>query len=651
MSRSRKYPPDAKRKTLHLYPEDYELLQTSADESGRTLSEQLHIFLQERHQSSPPAPPKESTSHITEHLTNDKDLDLLEHFEHLASLLVRVHSMEDFTQLLKDFVEPYKSVDSCGFYLLDPLTQELKLHYAKDFTEEEQQEAEATAMERHPGMVLRTGKGFHIPDTAKDTQTQTSTRSSSVRSRLYMPLKWREQTIGVFGFANSTPNSFTQRHERLLSFICHLTSLSYENFLLLERLEQERQVLEERVKRRTASLLAAKEEVENISRLKDEFLSTMSHELRTPLHAILGYSEVLQDGLYGELTAKQHKTMKTIHDSGTQLLNLINGILDLGRMDAGPIHLDLQSVHLGDLASEVYDLMKDDAEKKQLTFHYKSEDTTSLLHADANRVRQIIANLVSNAIKFTPSGGDIGINVHMRGEENVCIEVWDTGCGIPEEKFQTLFQPFVQLDGSFSRVHGGTGLGLALVSKLVEAHGGEIHIESEVDQGTRFTVAFPAIPHRAFAVDPMMRFGGYTSLERPKRERFHPGSIRLLLVDDHIENIEPLKDHLLQQGFLAQFTTSGEEAIKLIEQNPPHILLLDIQMPKMDGIDLIRYLRANKQHASIHIIAVTAYESEFDRQRCLNAGADDYITKPYQIHKIMTLIHNAIGASPHMTQR
>lgn len=230
-----------------------------------------------------------------------------------------------------------------------------------------------------------------------------------------------------------------------------------------------------------------------VARLKDEFLASMSHELRTPLNSILGMTEALQDEIYGEISERQQKALRTIDTSGRHLLALINDILDLAKIESGQVELVIDAVDLAAVCESTIRLVQPTATKKAITIEHHHDADVKVMMADGRRVKQILINLLSNAIKFTPQGGRVGLEIV--GSRTPCsaitFTVWDTGVGIPEEAREHLFEPFVQVDSSLSRRYEGTGLGLALVKRMAELHGGTVAVESQIDQGSRFIVKLP----------------------------------------------------------------------------------------------------------------------------------------------------------------
>lgn len=259
-----------------------------------------------------------------------------------------------------------------------------------------------------------------------------------------------------------------------------------------EALRAERESLAERVKDRTIELETANSELARASRLKDEFLANMSHELRTPLNAVLGSTEILMDETFGSINEQQNIYLKLISDSGHHLLSLINEILDLSKIEAGKLQLNLTAVDVQYICETSLQFVRQGLQKKQQHLKTQFDLSVTSIQADERRLKQILVNLLSNAVKFTPSNGHIGLEVMGReAKGRVDIIVWDTGIGIADSDLKYLFNPFEQLDGKLSRQQDGTGLGLALVLRLVKLHGGEIYVESELDRGSRFVVSLP----------------------------------------------------------------------------------------------------------------------------------------------------------------
>ncbi len=519
-------------------------------------------------------------------------------------------------------------------------------------------------------------------------------------------------------------------------------------------------------------LTAANLALERAARLKDEFLANMSHELRTPLNAILAFSEGLLEQYRGPLNERQVTSVRNIETSGRHLLTLINDILDLSKVEAGQLDLQLQQVALVDVCEASLLFVKEIANKKALKLAFHLNDHLAIMEADAKRLKQMLVNLLSNAVKFTPTNGQISLEVTTDVPAgHVYFAVQDTGIGIAPDDLERLFQPFTQLDSSLSRQHEGTGLGLVLVRRLAELHGGSVTVQSEADKGSCFTITLPYRPvpsHKTKAPDKKKGTGplrtaliiedaesaaeqlarymqelhvrtvihphgegaalhahdlqpdvilldllmpdpsGWEVLsqlkadprtsnipviiisvvdERTKgltagaaaylvkpvsRESLHqtlqtvvdipgngralvitapPTPIRILLAEDNDFNIQAIDDYLQEKGYQVSIARNGREALEVARQIHPHLVLMDIQMPEMDGMEAIRQLRAIPEFATTPLIALTALAMPGDRERCLAAGANEYLSKPVQLKALVTHIQEQLAhAKTHETE-
>jgi signal transduction histidine kinase/DNA-binding response OmpR family regulator len=558
-------------------------------------------------------------------------------------------------------------------------------------------------------------------------------------------------------------------------------------------LQEERAMLAHRVEERTEALSAANAELIGAARMKDEFLASMSHELRTPLNAILGLSEALQEQVYGQLNEKQLKALSGVEESGRHLLALINDILDLSKIEADKLKLEIGPVSIDAVCQASLRLINQIAHKKQLKVSSTFDNALTTLEADGRRLKQILVNLLSNAVKFTPESGAIGLDVVGNVKQGAMqFTVWDTGIGIPREEIQRLFQPFVQLDSSLSRQYPGTGLGLALARRLVELHGGGITVASELGKGSRFTVSLPwqapvesfctvepsesisttigascraliiedsppsaeqlarylselsietvihprangaiakaaelqpdviildlllpelagwqvlvklkaesrtqnipvlivsvmdertqglalgaaeyllkpisrqqlqgalsKILPQAILMKPDLHCQDFAKRKEPsctiptgeKEPEFLPGQELsaepplILLAEDNESNIAVLSEYLLTRRYRVGVARNGSEAVARAREKRPDVILMDIQMPGMDGLEATRRIRANADLATIPIIALTALAMPGDRERCLQAGVNDYMSKPVSLKNLFAAIEQQL---------
>ncbi|WP_295588237.1 response regulator [uncultured Lamprocystis sp.] len=399
-----------------------------------------------------------------------------------------------------------------------------------------------------------------------------------------------------------------------------------------DALAQERTQLAERVRCRTLELDRANAALARTARAKDEFLAAMSHELRTPLTSILGLSETMADGLLGQMSKQQDRAVHIIHENGTHLLDLINDILDMSRVASGQMQLHWDQVSVTQLCDASLRLIGPAAKCKALTVSTTLDPRACLVRGDSRRLKQMLVNLLGNAVKFTPSGGAIGLDVTANVQlQEVRIGIWDTGIGIPADQFDRLFQPFVQLDSRPARQHDGSGLGLALASAMAELHHGRIEVQSDVGRGSRFEIVLPWNPQAQTAdqlpQEPDAHHDADANAPSPRRPR-------VLLVEDNESVLEMLSTYLRIKGCEVLAAGNGSDAIALAREQHPDLILMDVQMPVMDGLETTGRLRTDPALRRIPIIALTALAMPGDRERCLEAGMDDYLSKPLGLKEL-----------------
>jgi len=400
--------------------------------------------------------------------------------------------------------------------------------------------------------------------------------------------------------------------------------------------------LEQRVAERTAQL-------EEANRAKSDFLANMSHELRTPLNAIIGFSEMLKDGLLGELEAKQRGFVADIFDAGTHLLSLINDILDLSKVEAGMLQLDAEAVDLPALLQTSMLIVREKALAHRIRLDTRLDPALDTVLADERKVKQIVYNLLSNAVKFTPAGGtvtlsarrctraEVALDAALPGrlivlppgedDEFLAITVEDTGMGIAEQDLPKLYEPFTQVDSSVARRHAGTGLGLSLVRRLAELHGGTVGVASRPGFGSQFCVW---LPYRATA--PAMREGESVA-ESPLPSR--PVAPLALVIEDDDRMAELITAQLRSEGFAVMRAATAEEGLVRAAKRKPDLITLDVFLPNMDGWEFMRRLKAEPELAATPVVIVTVSE---DATRGLTLGARRVLHKPFAREELVATL-------------
>lgn len=481
------------------------------------------------------------------------------------------------------------------------------------------------------------GESLIFNDITRDKKLSPNERQQlqqvGVRAQVAVPIHVRDRLWGLLiAHQCRRPRNWQPREREFLEHIAERLSVAIYQAYLYAEVQQQKETLEQRVDSRTRELRDALAAARAASQTRSDFLATISHELRTPLTCIIGMSSTLLRWSFGHLTPKQREYIQTIYNSGEHLMELINDLLDLSQIESGKTILSFSEFSLTQLAHQMFHMMVDRATvngvhlELDLRFH-PNEDR---IRADRDRIRQILFNLLSNAIKFTATGGQAVLSIFRVGN-SVIFEVSDTGIGIPQEQRSLLFETFRQLESTYTRQYGGTGLGLALTKQLVELHGGSIDVESQVGVGSKFTVRIPILnstdksprpssPDKATPLPPAPRKG------------------HVVLIADREEEATLICDLLTTAGYHAIWMLEGSTALEQIEVLKPMAAIVDRRLAGMDGCELTSILRQLPNTQSLKILLMTEGGTPELLERCRASGANQCLSHPIEPEELLDTI-------------
>ncbi len=450
------------------------------------------------------------------------------------------------------------------------------------------------------------------------------------------------EVIGGLFFGHSEPGVFSERDERIVEAMAAQAAVAMDNARLYEEAKRERERVESAAKENERLLIEAQE----ASRLKDDFLAVVSHEVRTPLNAILGWSSILLST--ADSNEETRRAVETINRNARSQAQIIEDILDISRIVTGKLRLDVQLVQPDKVIEAAIDSLLHAAEAKNIRLQMLIDPHAGPVSGDPDRLQQIVWNLLSNAVKFTLKGGRVQVRLE-RVNSHIEITVSDSGQGIAEEFLPHVFDRFRQADSSSSRKHGGLGLGLSIVKQLVEMHGGGIRAESAgVGQGSTFTVSLPVavansakINESVERVHPARNSGSRIAFDCPPNLK----NLRVLAVDDEKDSRDLLKNILEQCEADVVTVGSAEEAMRILPEFDPHILVSDIGMPEEDGYSLIQKIREREKKEKlkrIPAVALTAYARVEDRMKALSAGFQMHVPKPVEPAELAAVIASLV---------
>ncbi len=541
-------------------------------------------------------------------------VDLLGQVGNLFTSSLELKETIDF--MLKAASDLVKS-DAATVFLVDEDGEGLSAIATFPFADSVSKVAHFKLGEGIVGWAAQKRRVVAVTDATQDRRFKTLDMAYAPRSCLVMPLESPRRVVGALTLARREVQPFTTIEQALMQIIANQASISIDNARLYNT--QKHQLGEIAAQKR--ELEVANAQINEISRLKSEFLANMSHELRTPLNAILGFSEILKDNLVDLTPEQRQECMENIHASGKHLLELVNDVLDLSKIEAGRMELQYDRFWVANAVKEVHNVIRSLSERRDIQLEMGVTPEDLEVRADKSKFKQVMYNLLSNAIKFTPQGGRVWVAAHAENDDLV-VDVGDTGIGIPKEHQMRIFNEFYQVESESTRQVEGTGLGLSLTRRLLQLHGGWINVESEMGTGSVFTFRIP--------------LGGM--------EASNGRHNRVLLVEDNESNRELTKMVLLGNGFEVDIAVDGNEGLHKARSTLYDLVLMDVQLPGLDGLTVTRMLKADPKTAGVPIVALTANAMKGDEQEALAAGCSGYITKPIEVANFVRQISTYLEA-------
>ncbi len=554
-----------------------------------------------------------------------KEKLLSEHVERLAALRsidTAITSSLDLGLTLNvvlDQIITHLRVDAAIVLLLNPHTRMLEYAAGRGLRTARVQPTRLRLGEDLPGRAALERRTLNTPNLA-------DAGNASVRSPLLagenfvaswcVPLIAKGEVKGVLEILHRTPLATTPEWASFLEALAAQTAIALDNASLLDSLQRANVDLTQH-KLAEAASRQAREDAERANRTKSEFLSRMSHELRTPLNAVIGFSDLLLERVAGDLTAKQEEFIRDIRDSGAHLLTLINDVLDISKIEAGRMELTLADTDIAEVVESALTTLRPLIEKKRLDVSTTLDPRGPVIRADKVRLKQILYNVLSNAVKFTPEGGQIRVESHRVNDELELV-VMDTGPGIAPADQAKLFQQFTQLQEHQTTGQTGTGLGLALVKHLTELHGGRVGVESEVGKGSRFIVRLPIAA-------------------RPEAAADGSGPIVLIVEDDPVTQL--FRHYLTEAGYRTAAIGDGSDVIDRVKAVHPAVICLDIRLPGVADWEVLRRLKEDPTTAPIPVVVITILD---DDQTAFTLGAASFLVKPVAREVLLDAVGKAM---------
>jgi signal transduction histidine kinase/DNA-binding response OmpR family regulator len=558
---------------------------------------------------------------LTETRSRMKDLQLL----HDVSLAAAssTHLQETLQAAAEALAAEWKGT-RIALQLIDQENGKLRMKAGVGYSPDQVKELDLSLGEGITGWVAQHGEPVLASDVREDPRYYTA--SPETRSELCVPLGSGSRVLGTLNVESAEVDAFTLDDQRLLSTLGSNLAMLIERARLFEEVEGARAELQQRAE----ALEQANARLKELDRLKSQFLVNMSHELRTPVNSVIGFSEVLIDGLLGEMPPERKECVENIYASGEHLMALINDILDLSKIEAGRIELAPERFDVTELIDNVQKTVAPMIEEKSqiLTVEIgKAGDPASTqlppLNADRIRLRQVLLNLLSNAHKFTSEGNEITLSCSLADPATMLFSVSDTGIGIKPEDQDIIFEEFRQADGTATREIEGTGLGLTISKRLVEMHGGTIWVESTYGEGSTFSFLLPLAgppPEAEETEEELM----------PLRQ-----DNKVLIVEDDRQFSNLLSLYLRKEGYEPVQHYQGSDVLKQARELNPALITLDIMLPGQDGWQILQSLKSDQQTRDIPVLVISALRNS---ELALSLGATDYLVKPLDRDALQTVL-------------
>jgi len=541
---------------------------------------------------------------LTETRSRMKDLQLL----HDVSLAAAssTHLQETLQAAAEALAAEWKGTQ-IALQLVDEETDMLHLKASVNYPFDQVDTLDVALGEGITGWVAQQGEPVLLSDVREDPRYYPA--NEETRSELCVPLSSGSRVIGTLNVESPELDTFTIDDQRMLTTLGSNLAMLIERARLFEEIEGAREKLQQRAE----ALEHANARLKELDRLKSQFLANMSHELRTPLNSVIGFSEVLIDGLLGEMPPERKECVENIHVSGEHLMALINDILDLSKIEAGRMKLSPERFNVADLIKNVRKTVTPMIEEKSQVLTVDIAEDLPALNADRIRVRQVLLNLLSNAHKFTPEGNEITLICRLADPATMLFAVHDTGIGIRREDQELIFEEFRQADGTATREVEGTGLGLAISKRLVEMHGGTIWVESTYNEGATFSFLLPLAGPTPEAED------AAGALAEARLDQ------KVLIVEDDRQFNNLLSLYLRKEGYDPVQHYQGPGALEQARELKPALITLDVMLPGQDGWEILQRLKSDPETRDIPVLIISALRNG---ELALSLGATDYLVKP-----------------------